>query len=61
MSNQQEFYFDKFMKDIENQSQRRDYRYFPTAEEQGLNEQELKRLRMIRERELWQNRIQWRR
>jgi hypothetical protein len=57
MSDQQEFYFDKFMKDID--VQKRDYRYIPKLDEQGLNEQELKRLRMLRERELWQNRIKW--
>ena len=58
MSNNETFVFDKFMKDLDN---KRSYQYLPIIEELGLDEVRMKRLRAQRERELWQNRIQWRR
>ena len=56
--NEENFVFDKFMKDLDN---KRSYKYLPQIEEIGLDEVRMKRLRAQRERELWQNRIQWRR
>jgi len=53
--------FDKFMKDILHNQTRQNGWQLPPLDQQGVYEEYMKRLRMQREREMWQNRIQWRR
>lgn len=53
--------FDKFMKDILYNQTRHNTWQMPQLDQQGVHEEYMKRLRMLREREMWQNRIQWRR
>ena len=53
--------FDKFMKDILYNQTRHNNWQMPQLDQQGVHEEYMKRLRMLREREMWQNRIQWRR
>lgn len=53
--------FDKFMKDILQNDKRLNNWQMPQLDQQGAYEEYMKRLRMQRERELWQNRIEWRR
>jgi hypothetical protein len=57
MSNNQ---FDKFMKDILYKNENRNISWqLPPLDQKGVHEEYMKRLRMMRERELWQNRINW--
>ncbi len=53
--------FDKFMKDILHNQTRQISWQLPQIDQQGAHEEYMKRLRMQREREMWQNRIEWRR
>jgi len=55
MSNQ----FDKFMTDMLYNQKRNKNWQMPILDQQGTHEEYMKRLRMYRERELWQNRINW--
>lgn len=55
MSNQ----FDKFMADILYNQKRSNNWQMPVLDQRGTHEEYMKRLRMYRERELWQNRINW--
>ena len=48
------------MKDILN-NQRQISWQLPDLDKNGIHEEYMKRLRMQREREMWQNRIEWRR
>lgn len=53
--------FDKFMKDILHNQTRQISWQLPNLDKNGIHEEYMKRLRMQREREMWQNRIEWRR
>jgi len=56
MSNDDLFEFNKFMDDLE---KKKSHKFIEKQDPNMLDEYEMKRLRMIRERELWQNRIRW--
>lgn len=50
------FEFNKFMDDLDKKKSKK---FIEKQDPEMLDEYEMKRLRMIRERELWQNRIRW--